>query len=263
MDTIQLIWLGIVQGLTEFLPVSSSAHLVLLSKLLGWPDQGLLVDVAAHAGSLLAVLLYFRVQLWQMVSACITPSVSKNSEELRLVGHLVIATLPIVIVAFFAADWIERYTRDPFIIAITTLIFALLLAYAALSARELRNEYQLSLRAVFLIGCAQVLALIPGTSRAGITMTAALMLGQHRTAAARFSFLLSIPTIFGAVIFKARDLSTQAIAIDWSELCLVIVVSALVAYLCIAIFLRLITTIGLMPFVIYRLALGGALLVFL
>ena len=150
MDTIQLIWLGIVQGLTEFLPVSSSAHLVLLSKLLGWPDQGLLVDVAAHAGSLLEVLLYFRVQLWQMVSACITPSVSKNSEELRLVGHLVIATLPIVIVAFFAADWIECYTRDPFIIAITTLIFALLLAYAALSARELRNEYQLSAQLIFI-----------------------------------------------------------------------------------------------------------------
>jgi len=260
MDTIQLIWLGIVQGLTEFLPISSSAHLVLLSKLLQWPDQGLIVDVAAHAGSLLAVLFYFRMQLWQMMSACISPRASKNRNELRLMGHLFVATLPIVIVALFAAEWVERYTREPSIIAITTLLFALLLAYAALSARELRYEYQLSLSAVVLIGCAQVLALIPGTSRAGITMTAALMLGQNRTAAARFSFLLAIPTIFGAVVFKIRELATQTIAVDWSDLCLVIVISALVAYFCIAVFLRLITAIGLIPFVIYRLLLGVALL---
>ena len=139
MDTIQLIWLGIVQGLTEFLPISSSAHLVLLSKLLQWPDQGLIVDVAAHAGSLLAVLFYFRMQLWQMMSACISPRASKNRNELRLMGHLFVATLPIVIVALFAAEWVERYTREPSIIAITTLLFALLLAYAALSARELRD----------------------------------------------------------------------------------------------------------------------------
>jgi len=175
-------------------------------------------------------------------------------------GHLFVATLPIVIVALFAAEWVERYTREPSIIAITTLLFALLLAYAALSARELRDEYQLSLSAVVLIGCAQVLALIPGTSRAGITMTAALMLGQNRTAAARFSFLFAIPTIFGAVVFKIRELATQTIAVDWSDLCLVIVISALVAYFCIAVFLRLITAIGLIPFVIYRLLLGVALL---
>ena len=263
MDTIQLIFLGIVQGLTEFLPISSSAHLVLISKILAWPDQGLLLDVAAHAGSLVAVLVYFRLQLWQMAIACCNPSVSKNSAELRLLGHLFVATLPIVIVALFAATWIERYTRDPSIIATTTIVFALLLGYAAISARELRDEYQLSLGAVLLIGCAQVLALIPGTSRAGITLTAALLLGQQRSAAARFSLLLSIPTIFAAVVYKARDLSTQTIAIDWSDLCLVMIVSALVAYLCIAVFLRLITSIGLIPFVVYRLALGAALLLFL
>ena len=262
MDLIQIIVLGIVQGLTEFLPISSSAHLVLASILLGWQDQGLLIDIAAHAGSLVAVMLFFRKEIRAMIAAAFNPTSTANNKELKLIAYIVVATLPIVIAGVLLADIIETYTRNTYVIALTTIAFALLLAYADRAGRNLRNEYQLNWRDVLLIGCAQALALVPGTSRSGVTMTVGLMLGMTKVAAARFSFLISMPTILAAISYKSMQVITTKPPIDTTAIAGVFVLSGIVAYLCIDVFLRLVNSIGMMPFVIYRIFLGVLLLVF-
>lgn len=262
MDVIQIIVLGIVQGLTEFLPISSSGHLVLTSILLGWKDQGLLIDIAAHAGSLCAVMLFFRKEIQAMINAVFNPSEAASNKELKIIGHIVIATLPIVIAGIFLAEIIETHARNTHVIAFTTIAFALLLAYADRSSRSLRNEYQLNWREVLLIGCAQALALVPGTSRSGVTMTVGLMLGMTKVAAARFSFLISMPTIMAAITYKSMQVLTMKPEVDMVAITGVFLLSGIVAYLCIDLFLRLVNAIGMIPFVIYRLILGVLLLMF-
>lgn len=262
MDIIQIIVLGIVQGLTEFLPISSSAHLVLTSILLGWKDQGLIVDIAAHAGSLCAVMLFFHKEIRAMINAAFNPADATSSRELKIISHIVIATLPIVVAGIFLVEIIETHTRNTQVIAFTTIAFAILLAYADRTSRSLRNEYQLNWRDVLLIGCAQALALVPGTSRSGVTMTVGLMLGMTKVAAARFSFLISMPTILAAIAYKSMQVITTKPEVDMYAITGVFILSGIVAYLCIDIFLRLVNSIGMMPFVIYRIILGILLLVF-
>ena len=262
MDAIQIIVLGIVQGLTEFLPISSSAHLVLSSILLGWQDQGLLVDIAAHAGSLFAVMLFFRREVRAMVVAVLNPNSAESNQDLKLVIQIIIATLPIVVAGLLLADIIETHTRNAQVIAFTTIVFALLLAYADRSSRSLRDEYQLNWRDVLLIGCAQALALVPGTSRSGVTMTVGMMLGMTKVAAARFSFLISMPTILAAITYKSMQVIATKPEVDAMAIFGVFVLSGIVAYLCIDFFLRLVNAIGMMPFVIYRIVLGVLLLMF-
>lgn len=263
MDFIQIIALGFIQGLTEFLPVSSSAHLVLVSIIMGWQDQGLLMDVAAHAGSLLAVLFYFRKELVQMTRALLNPTSPDNAETLHLMKAIVVATIPIVIAGLLFADVIEQYLRSAHVIAATTILFALLLAYADRAPRQTYNEYNLSWKSILFIGFAQVFALIPGTSRSGVTMTAGLMIGLTKVAAARFSFLLSIPTILAAISYKSLQLFSTQLEIDYVATLGVFGISAVVAYLCIEAFVRLVNIIGMMPFVIYRIILGGLLFMFI
>ena len=263
MDLLQIVVLAIVQGLTEFLPISSSAHLVLASIVLGWQDQGLLMDVAAHGGSLVAVIVYFRKEIGDMIIAVLHPQAKNSVQELRLVGAIIVATIPIVIAGLLFADFIEEHTRTAQVIAFTTIVFALLLAYADRKATQIRNEYQLRWSDIVLIGCAQALALVPGTSRSGITMTVGLMLGLTKVAAARFSFLISMPTILAAISYKLLQVSKSGIEIEFLAVGLMFVLSGLVAYLCIDLFLRLVNSIGMMPFVIYRLILGGVLFLFI
>lgn len=263
MDLIQVIVLAIVQGLTEFLPISSSGHLVLASIVLGWQDQGLLIDIAAHAGSLLAVMFFFRKELREMLIAVFNPHAVGSSRELRLIIYIVLATVPIIIAGLLFADLIERHTRTAEVIAFTTIAFALLLAYADRVGRNLRNEYQLRWSEVLLIGFAQALALVPGTSRSGVTMTIGLMLGLTKVAAARFSFLISMPTILAAISYKALQVSLADSPIDMTAVTSVFLLSGVVAYICIDVFLRLVNIIGMMPFVIYRLLLGGLLFLFI
>ncbi|MGL4475783.1 MAG: undecaprenyl-diphosphate phosphatase [Shewanella sp.] len=257
MDTFQVIILALIQGLTEFLPISSSAHLILPAQLFGWEDQGLSFDVAVHIGSLLAVVLYFRVEIGRMVVAWIA-SIAKgeHSDDSKLAWWIILATLPAVVIGFLAKDWVETYLRGPGIIAVTTVIFGLFLWYGDKMARCELSEYQTGWRKALLIGFAQVLALIPGTSRSGITMTAALLLGLNRDAAARFSFLMSIPVILGAATLMTKDIITEGLTIDWQALGLGVVVSFVAAYFCIHYFLKIISKMGMTPFVIYRLALG-------
>lgn len=220
-------------------------------------------DVAVHVGTLLAVLTYFRQQLltlWQHAwSAC---RYGHATAESRLVWGVMVGTLPVGMAGFLLVSFdLTDNLRNPLIIAVTTLVFGLLLGLADLKGERNRNEYQMRWRDIILIGLAQALALIPGTSRSGITMTAALFLGLQRQAAARFSFLLSIPVIILAGADEIVLLS-QTEVVNWSALFLGLIISATSAYLCIHFFIQLLDRIGMWPFVIYRLILGGGLLFF-
>ena len=263
MDLIQIIALGLIQGFTEFLPVSSSAHLVLISIVMGWKDQGLLIDVAAHAGSLVAVLVYFRKELQDMIRAILNPRVAENQQTLRLVSAIILGTIPIVVAGLLLADFIEQFLRSAHVIAITTILFALFLAYADRVGKELHDEYKLCWKGVLFIGFAQIFALIPGTSRSGVTMTAGLMIGLTKVAAARFSFLLSMPTILAAIAYKTMQLKSTPYDMDIVALLGVFTLSGIVAYFCIEAFVRLVNIVGMMPFVIYRLFLGILLFAFI
>ncbi len=260
MDFVQIAILAIVQGLTEFLPISSSAHLILVPLLLEWPDQGLAFDVAVHVGSLIAVVFYFRSEVVWILSAWIQNLAGgQSSPNSRLGWWVILGTIPAVVIGFIFKDLIEIELRSPWVIATTTILFGLLLGVADRVKNHLRSEYELGLRDVIIIGCFQALALIPGTSRSGITITAGLFLGMTRQAAARFSFLLSMPIIFASGVLQTKDLVESSLAIDWLALILAVILSALSAGLCIHLFLRLIEKVGMLPFVIYRLLLGGFL----
>ncbi|WP_445775843.1 undecaprenyl-diphosphate phosphatase [Shewanella sp.] len=263
MDTLQVIFLALIQGLTEFLPISSSAHLILPSQLLGWSDQGLSFDVAVNTGSLFAVVIYFRHDIVTLTKSWFGSLGGTQSQESKLAWWIILATIPAVIVGFTAKDFIETHFRNTLVIAITTIVFGLLLWVADRMSKAQLNEFQMGWKKALLIGFAQALALIPGTSRSGATMTAALMLGLTREAAARFSFLMSIPVSFGAAILVTKDLLESPASIDYQALGLGIVVSFIAAYVCIHYFLKFISQIGMTPFVIYRLLLGGVLLAML
>lgn len=264
MDSLEILILAVVQGLTEFLPISSSAHLILVPRLFGWTDQGLVFDVAVHFGSLLAVIFYFRGEILRMLRSW-TRSVcgGEANRDSLLAWWVIIGTLPAVVVGYLGQSWIEAELRDPWVIALTTIAFGLLLWWADARAMRNRDEYQLRFGDVFLIGWFQVLALIPGTSRSGITITLGLMLGLTRQAAARFSFLLAIPLIIASGTLQTVRMFTDVNPIGWDDLALGTVLAAISAGLCIHFFLKLIERIGLLPFVIYRLLLGTFLLVIL
>jgi len=261
METLQIIVLAIVQGLTEFLPISSSAHLILVPVILHWPDQGLVFDVAVHVGSLTAVMVYFRHEVLLMTQAWFGSVLKRqHNRDSRLAWWVIIGTIPAVIAGLLFKDVVENEMRSPLIIAWATIVFGLLLGWADRIKQRHRDEYSMTLKDVLIVGLFQALALIPGTSRSGITMTAGLMLGLNRNAAARFSFLLSIPVIIASGLFKTRDLIEASIPVEWSLLLLAVGLSAFSAWACIHFFLQMINRIGMMPFVYYRLILGVILL---
>lgn len=263
MTLYEIIILAIIQGLTEFLPISSSAHLILPAELLGWRSQGLAFDVAVHVGSLLAVMIYFRQDIIRLALAWISQGFTKQqSGDSRLAWFVVIGTIPAGLFGFLMKDWIEINARSALIIAITTIVFGLLLWYADAKATQRKNLKQITLKDTLFIGVAQAMAIIPGTSRSGVTMTAGLMLGLDRESAARFSFLLSMPIILAAGLFSVLDLLEAQTAVDWKALIYGAGFSFVAAYLCIHLFLSWISRIGMLPFVIYRLILGVVLLFF-
>jgi undecaprenyl-diphosphatase len=259
MDFFQTLILALVQGITEFLPISSSAHLILVPALTGWQDQGLAFDVAVHAGSLLAVILYFRVQLAHMVLAGAGSLAGRWSPDAKLAWAVLLATLPVVVAGLLFKDLVEGPLRGPLIIASTTFTFGLLLWWADVRGDKKSDEYSLTWSKALLIGLAQAIALIPGTSRSGITITAALLLGLQREAAARFSFLLSIPTLMASGVLVTRDLLESPDPVEWKVLLLGSALAAISAYLCIHYFIRLLQRTGMLPYVIYRLLLGAVL----
>ena len=255
----RLYLLRILQGVTEFLPISSSAHLILLPVIVGWQDQGLAFDVAVHVGTLTAVTMYYKKDLAKLISSWCGSLVGKGfNDEAKLAWYVGLGTIPVGLVGISLSDAMQEALRNPLIIAAATIIFALLLWWAEKRARERRHT--ITLNDALLIGLFQALALIPGTSRSGITITAGLLLGLKREFAARYSFLLSIPVIALAGFLKALELYQSNVAVSWDLMLIGAGVSAIVAYLSIAWFLKLLNRIGMMPFVWYRLILGVVLI---
>jgi undecaprenyl-diphosphatase len=262
LDIFQVTILAALQGATEFLPISSSGHLILPSLIFAWNDQGLTFDIAVHVGTLFAVLVYFRDDLQRLVFA-LTLSVfqRKHSEDSKLAWMLLAATIPTGLSGLLFATQVEQYGRSLILIGITSIFFGLLMFVSDRSGSKQLTLADMNWKTALLIGFSQALALIPGTSRSGVTMTAALFCNLDRAAAARFSFLLAIPIIIALGLLRGIQLlQTDTESVEWLVLLYAIFISALVAYLCIHYFLQLIERIGFLPFVIYRVLLGIALI---
>jgi len=268
LEWLQVIVLALVQGITEFLPVSSSAHLVLPAQLTSWPDQGLEFDVAVHFGTLIAVLAYFRKDLLSMlwaigqapaVYAARSSEVPSNAETEQAAQGIVqllklgLATIPVVIIGFLGKDFIQDNLRTVPVIATTTMLFGAALWYAD---RRPTTNTTITWQAAAIIGLAQSIALIPGTSRSGITITAALLLGLSRVEAAKFSFLLAIPTIAGAQLLLSLDLAAGNLDTDLAKVAAGAALAGVSAYLGIHYFMQLVERTGMLPYVLYRLVLG-------
>jgi undecaprenyl-diphosphatase len=261
MDLLQVILLAIIQGITEFLPISSSGHLILTPHFFGWPDQGLAFDAAIHVGTLAAIVLYFRRQLGQMATAWVGSVLRRErTPDGRLAWAVLWGTIPVGLVGLFFNSYIEANFRTPLLIAGTLSCFGVLLWLADKLGRRERDEYSIGWRDVALIGTAQAMALVPGTSRSGITMTAGLSLGLTREAAARFSFLLAVPGTTIAAFYEMWKMTRAPIPIDWTAVFVGVVVAAVSGLLCIHFLLRFIQRIGMAPFAIYRLLLAAVLL---
>jgi undecaprenyl-diphosphatase len=260
VDPIQAIVLALVQGLTEILPISSSGHLILVPWLFGWPDQGLGFDVAMHMGTLAALLWYFRVEVFRYGHAFLRSLRTRSLDgDARLAWALVVGTLPAALAGLLIADAVNSTLRSATVVATTTIVYALLLGAADIFGAKRRDETTVGIRDALIIGTAQALALIPGTSRSGITMTAGLMLGLDRKGAARFSFLLSLPVTAAAGIFEGIELARSTAPQPWLEMALATLVAGVTTYACVAVLLRFIQQIGMWPFVVYRLVLGAVL----
>lgn len=257
MELLQTIVLALVQGFTEFLPISSSGHLILVPVLFQWPDQGLAFDVAVHVGSLVAVIAYFRTEVRNMVFDGMASIIQRRPVgESHLAWAVMLGTIPVGLAALAFKDVIETELRSPLVIATTSIVFGLLLWLADYLGKRQTASAGLSWGKILFIACAQALALIPGTSRSGITMTAGLLAGLGREMSARFSFLLAIPTIVLAGLVQTKEFIESDIAVDWLNLSLGTLLAAVSAYVCIHYFLKLIQQIGMLPFVVYRVVLG-------
>ncbi len=269
MSIEQAILVALIQGLTEFLPISSSAHLILLPRFLGWPDQGLSFDLITHVGSLVAVLLYFRRDLVAVAREGIPRALSRRGWQERwapgtpgfLAAALAVGTLPVGVAGLVAQDWLAGAGRSVVLIAITSILFGILLGAADWWGGRSRSFEALLWRDVLIIGAFQALALVPGTSRSGITITAALLLGLSRPAAARFSFLLAVPIGLLVAAKDLWDLSQGGVAVGSPGLYLLgFLVAAASAYAVIAFLLRWLERQSLQLFVAYRVLLGAGLL---
>ncbi len=269
MPLLHLVILALVQGVTEFLPVSSSGHLVLTWEafdLAGWQvaeqseAERLVIDIAVHFGTLFAVLIYFRSDMVEMAAGLLKLTVGHIDAGARLALFLIAGTLPLVVAGFVLKDVVTAYLRDPTIIATTTIGFGVLLYIGDKVGLTIRRVEHLSLNSVMLIGLAQVLSLVPGTSRSGITMTAARFCGFERTEAPRFSLLLAVPAILGAATLAGHDLYRMGnlrIGIDAAVAAGIAFLAAIAA---ISVMMDWLRRASFTPFVIYRLGLGSVLL---
>ena len=263
MDLFQSIILGIVQGLTEFLPISSSAHLRIVPAILGWEDPGAAFTAVCQLGTEAAVLIYFRHELWAIITKWLRGPRRFEDPDVRLGWFLIVATIPIGILGFIFRDDIETGARNLWLIGTMLIVFALVLGYADRVGRHQRNIEQLSPRDGVLIGLAQSFSLIPGVSRSGATMSAGLLLGLERQAAARFSFLLAIPAVVASGLFELKDVVTGDKHVNTStfNVGVATVVAFFVGYAAIAWLLRYLTTHSVNIFVIYRVLLGSTVLI--
>jgi undecaprenyl-diphosphatase len=259
----QIIVLAVVQGITEFLPISSSGHLILVPKLMHWQDQGLVVDVLTHLGTLLAILIYFWRDVWRITGGALELFKGKMTDEGRLAIYIVLATIPAVAFGVFLKEFgFTDLERNVAVVAWNTILYGILMLIADMASPQERTMSNMTLGSALIIGVAQALALIPGTSRSGVTMTAGRFLGFTRPDSARFSFLLGIPAIAGAGVFTVGDAlaSGEPITIDAVYCAGLTFLAGLAA---IAFLMALVKRISFLPFVLYRMVLGGFLLVLL
>lgn len=260
MPVLHIVVLALVQGVTEFLPVSSSGHLALVPIVTGWPDQGLTMDVGVHVGTLGAVLLYFWRDVLGMSKGMLMALGGRVDAHAKLAGLLIIATIPVVLAGYGLNQMGMEVFRSLNVIAWATLGFGLLLWITDRAGMTLRRIEHLGISDGLIIGIAQVLALIPGTSRSGITMSAARMLGMERRDAARFSMLLSIPTIIGAGTLKGYELYQAGDARLTSDVMFAAGIAFITALIAIVVLMAWLRRSSFTPFVIYRIILGVGLL---
>jgi undecaprenyl-diphosphatase len=256
-DLVRAIVLGVVQGLTEFLPISSSGHLILVPALFDWPDQGLAFDVGLHVGTLLALLVYFWRDWWQMAASGLGDlryhglRLREYAFPSRLLLLIALGSVPAAVVGFALSGWIEENVRQPWLVAIMLACFGFVMLYADRTARRTRGVEGIGVRDALFVGVAQACALIPGVSRSGATISAGLLAGLRRDDAARFAFLLGTPAFVGAALLKANDLIGES-SVDTGEMLVGMAVSALVGLAAIHFLLRFLRTRTLVPFVCYR-----------
>ncbi len=261
MDLMHACILAIIQGITEFLPISSSGHLILIPELFAWPDQGISFDIALHFGSLIAILCFFRPMLtahWHALKA----SSPAREETIALIRNIIVATLPACFVGFFLHDKVDLYLRNPQVISMTSIVFGLLLWWAD-GQKKVGHTQHLTVTHALLIGCFQAIALIPGTSRSGITITAGLLLGFSRQRATEFSFLLAIPTIALAFFYEIfRGIKTDFGHIDLLPTVIAVIVTAITSYITMLLLFHWVRRWRFTAFVIYRVLLGIGLMIF-
>lgn len=259
MDALQAAVLGLIQGLTEFLPVSSSGHLVLTPWLMGWTDQSLAFDVAVHLGTLLAVVVYFWRDLWQLLQ--VTPRILSTDHDpvVGLARGLIIATLPACILGALLRVLLDVEFDSPALVAANLMLFGVLLGLADRYGRRNRQLGDTRWWGYALLGLAQAMALIPGTSRSGATMTAGLALGLDRVASARVSFLMAVPIIAIAGAYEGLKLAKDPASVEWTAMGVGVSVAFVSGWICIAGLLKFVARVGFWPFVAYRLVLGSVI----
>jgi undecaprenyl-diphosphatase len=265
-DLLKAVVLGTLQGLTEFLPISSSAHLRIFPELFGWGDPGAAFTAVIQIGTELAVLIYFRKDIWRIASAWVRSLYRpeyRGHLDSRMGWFIIVGSLPIVVLGILLKDIIEEDFRNLWIIGVTLIVLGIILGIADRVGAESKQIKQLSLRDAVLMGVAQACALVPGVSRSGATISMGRFLGYEREAATRFAFLLAIPAVVGAGLFTLGDIPDGDNAYGWGPTIVATVVSFLVGYAAIAWLLRYVSTRSYLPFVIYRIGLGTLVLVLL
>ncbi|MQW75146.1 undecaprenyl-diphosphate phosphatase [Nocardioides sp. dk4132] len=265
-ELFQAIVLGTIQGLTEFLPISSSAHLRIYPEMFGWGDPGAAFTAVVQIGTELAVLIYFRKDIWRIATAWLKSLVKpeyRGTLDARMGWFIIIGSLPIVVLGIALKDVIENEFRSLWIIGATLIVLGIVLGLADKFSSNSKQIKQINVRDAVLMGVAQACALIPGVSRSGATISMGRILGYEREAATRYAFLLAIPAVVGAGVFQLKEIPGGDNPYGWTPTIVATVVSFIVGYAAIAWLLRYVSTRSYTPFVIYRVALGALVLVLL
>lgn len=263
IDLLKAVFLGTLQGLTEFLPISSSAHLRIFPELFGWNDPGAAFTAVVQIGTELAVLLYFRKDIWRIASAWVQSLFRpefRGQVDARMGWYIIIGSLPIVVLGVVLKDIIERDFRNLWVIGTTLIVLGVILGVADRFSSNDRTLREIGLKQATLMGLAQALALIPGVSRSGATISMGRFLGFEREAATRFAFLLAIPAVVGAGLFELKEIPHGENAYSWGPTIVATVIAFVVGYASIAWLLRYVSTKSYLPFVLYRVGLGGLVL---
>ena len=265
LSWLQAIVLGISQGLTEFLPISSTAHTLVVSRLLGWPDPGAAFTAVTQVGTELAVVIYFRNDIARILKAwfaSLTRADQRTNPDAKMGWYVIIGTIPIGVAGLAFKSSIETTARNLWLVAASLIVMGVLLGLADRFARHTKTEADLNTKNAILFGLGQALALIPGVSRSGATITAGLAMGYKRDVAARYSFLLAIPAVFASAALTAGDIATDDF-VNWPATIVATIVSFVVGFFVIAGLMKYLQTRTFLPFVVYRIVLGSVLIVLL